>query len=418
MKRVMGKLPDIIFAMELLYQTFFWAFLVALAVGVVANKTSFCTMGAVSDWINIGDTGRMRAWVLATAVAILGIGVLHSLNSIDMSLANSGITGKPPYTSPQFIWLRYVVGGVLFGIGMTLGSGCGNKTFIRIGGGNIKSVFVLLMMGAGAYLMIYTDFGEWMFVSWMRPVSVDFSSYAIESQTIPDVAAGIFGAGDTSFHLLSAIVLGAMLLAWAFRSADLHARFDNVLGGVTIGIAVVAVWYVTTGSLGQALLEEAEFFDQPHYDLGAQSLTFVKPSAHLFHLIREGFSFSFVSLALVIATGVISGSLLYALLARTFRIEWFSSVRDFISHLVGGFLMGIGGVLSLGCTFGQAITGASTLALGSFMTFAFIVLGASVTMKMQYYRMVYEDDDWFAALRAALADLHLLPQRWRVLDRV
>ena len=37
--------------------------------------------------------------------------------------------------------------------------------------------------------------------------------------------------------------------------------------------------------------------------------------------------------------------------------------------------MGVGGVMALGCTVGQAITGVSTLALGSFLTFAAIVAG-------------------------------------------
>ena len=92
---------------------------------------------------------------------------------------------------------------------------------------------------------------------------------------------------------------------------------------------------------------------------------------------------------------------------------------DFITHLVGATLMGFGGVLALGCTIGQAVTGISTLALGSFITFFAIVLGSALTMKVQYYKMVYEDEaNFFSALVASLADLHLLPNGLRKLDKV
>ena len=106
-------------------------------------------------------------------------------------------------------------------------------------------------------------------------------------------------------------------------------------------------------------------------------------------------------------------------MSRSFRFEWFSSFGDFVNHLIGAILMGFGGVLALGCTVGQAITGISTLAVGSFLTFFAIVLGAALTMKVQYYRMVYEEEASFTkALVASLADLRLLPNGMRKLDKV
>jgi uncharacterized membrane protein YedE/YeeE len=117
--------------------------------------------------------------------------------------------------------------------------------------------------------------------------------------------------------------------------------------------------------------------------------------------------------------GVIAGSLLWSLLSRTFRFEWFSSFRDFVNHLVGAILMGFGGTLALGCTIGQGITGISTLAIGSFVAFAAIVLGSALTMKVQYYKMVYEEEATFMkALVASLVDFHLLPGSLRKLDKV
>ena len=108
------------------------AFALAFIFGAVGNKVSFCTMGAVSDLVNIGDWGRMRMWLLSIAVAIIGAQTLQLLGLVDLS--------KSIYTTPNFTWLSFVVGGFLFGVGMTLGSGCGSKTLIRVGAGNLKSL--------------------------------------------------------------------------------------------------------------------------------------------------------------------------------------------------------------------------------------------------------------------------------------
>jgi hypothetical protein len=88
--------------------------------------------------------------------------------------------------------------------------------------------------------------------------------------------------------------------------------------------------------------------------------------------------------------GVIAGSLVWSLLSRSFRIEWFASGKDFVNHVFGAMLMGFGGVLALGCTVGQGITGVSTLALGSFITLFAIIAGSAITMKIQYWLMMRE----------------------------
>jgi len=114
------------------------AFALAFVFGAVANKTNFCTMGAVSDWVNMGDTGRMRMWLTAIAVAVLGSSALQVAGVVDLS--------KSIYPSPNFTWLSYLVGGFCFGVGMTLGSGCGSKTLIRVGGGSLKSLVVFVFL--------------------------------------------------------------------------------------------------------------------------------------------------------------------------------------------------------------------------------------------------------------------------------
>lgn len=398
-----------------------WGFIIAAVMGAVVNKTNFCTMGAVSDVVNIGDTGRMRAWVFAMATAILGVFILDLMGLIDMGLTQSGETAKPPYRTSMFMWPRYILGGVLFGIGMTLGSGCGNKTLVRAGGGNIKSIVVLLCMGIAAYIMIFTSFDYYAFIQWMQPAFINFAEFGANSQDIGSVLAAIVSGNAHTFYQFTAVILAVLLIFWALKSTDFRGSFDNIFGGLVVGLAVVAAWYITAGPMGQTLLEEVEFLDADEipFNVGAQSMTFVQPSAHLVRYIETGFSPNIISFALALGAGVIFGSFLYSLLFRKFKIEWFSSFKDVIAHVIGGILMGIGGVLSLGCTIGQAVTGVSTLALGSFVTFAAIVFGSALTMKIQYYKMVYEDDATFLkALVAGLADMHLLPNSLRKLEAV
>ena len=406
--------------MDLIQQTLLWAFLIALLVGAIANKTNFCTMGAVSDCINTGDTGRMRAWVFAIGTAIAIVALLQIWAQVDLSLVEDGKTGKPPYTTPQFVWLRYILGGLLFGIGMTLGSGCGNKTLVRIGSGNLKSIFVFLIMGTGAYLMIYTDFGFYAFLQWMP--TIDFNNHGIPNQSIDAILLHGLPLGMEKLEngkLIIALIIAVALFIWCFKSADFSKNADNVVGGTVIGIAVALAWYITAGPHGQELLDEIEFLDQIPYDVGAQSLTFVKPSGHFYYWIQEGFSSQYISFALAAALGIIAGSFLYAIFTKGFRVEWFANLKDFVNHFIGGLLMGIGGVLSLGCTFGQAISGASTLALGALLTFIFIVFGAATTMKVSYYKLLYGDEASFTkALLAALADLKLIPNKWRQLEAI
>ena len=82
--------------------------LIGAVFGAVAARTNFCTMGAVSDIVNIGDWNRMRMWLLAIAVAILGSQALQFGGMIDL--------GKSIYTAPRLNWLSIVAGGLTLGV--------------------------------------------------------------------------------------------------------------------------------------------------------------------------------------------------------------------------------------------------------------------------------------------------------------
>ena len=379
--------------LDLYTQSLLWAFGLSLVFGGIANKANFCTMGAVSDWINMGDLNRMRSWMLAVVTAILGVGILEYTGSIDLSLTTSNETSNPPYRTANFIWLRHLLGGLMFGVGMTLASGCGNKTLVRLGEGNMKSLVVLIIMGICAWWMLFTNLSYNGFLQWMLPLSIDFSLQDIPSQDIAAVVFGMAGVEWGPTHgLIIALLAGLPLLFWILRAGDFRQNLELVSAGLVIGALIVIAWYVTAGGAGQTLMEELEFMDEPPFFTGAQSLTFIGPSGHIVQYLKESFAATFLTFGVATIAGVVFGSFLYTLIFRKIRIEWFVSWNDFFMHAAGAVLMGIGGVLAMGCTIGQGISGVSTLALGSILTILSIIAGSAATMKYQYYLMMREDD--------------------------
>jgi uncharacterized protein len=349
-------------------------FALAFVFGAVGNKTRFCTMGAVSDIVGMGDWNRMRMWLLAIAVATLGASALQLAGLIDVS--------KAIYTTPNFTWLSYLVGGFLFGVGMTLGSGCGSRTLIRIGGGNLKSLIVAIVLAVTAYMTLKGILGV------VRVAAIDSVRATLSTpQDLPSLAAAALAIDKRTALAALALVFGGGLLAFVFRSRDFRS-FDNVLGGVVVGLVVVGGWYLT-GHLGYvpedpATLEE-RFVATSSGRM--ESLSFVAPQAYLLELLMLWSDKSrVVTFTIATAVGMVAGSFAWAVASRTFQLESFRDAEDLISHIAGGALMGFGGVLALGCTIGQGVSGLSTLALGSFIAFFAIVAGAIATMKWQYAR--------------------------------
>ena len=405
--------------LELYQNMLMLIFATTFVMGWIVNKTDFCTMGAVSDWVNMGSTARFKSWMLAVVSALFLVTILSYSELIDSSLTQSNDTASPPYNTPTFAWLRYVIGGLIFGIGMTIGSGCGNKTLVRIGTGNLKSVVIFVMMAFGAYLMMFTDFMHTFFLQWTSVLDVDLTEYDINSQDLGALTASLIQTDALNTKIILGFIISIVALLYLFKTEEFRKDKHNILAGLTIGICVAIAWYISSGSMGQELLEEAEMMDEIPYAIGAQSLTFVAPSGHFSALVSSEFDSTYITFALIAGLGVLLGSFFYAVSNQLFRIEWFSSISDFINHVVSGLLMGIGGVLAMGCTIGQGVTGVSTLSLGSIIVLGSIVFGSALTMKIRYYQIVYEDEaNLYTATMASLADLKCIPNKWRYLDRV
>ena len=351
------------------------AFALAFVLGAVAYRVSFCTMGAITDIVNFGDWRRMRMWLLAIAVAIAGTAALQTAGLID--------TAKTIYTNSKVPWVSHLVGGFLFGFGMTLASGCGSKTLIRAGAGNLKSVIVLMFLAAAAYMTLKGAFAPWR-VNGLDTIRWDLGTATSDLPALA-MSTGIGAAARLWLPILVALGLAAFI----FANRDFRTTPELVVGGLVIGAVIVGGWYVS-GHLGY-LPEDPQTLEEKFVatDSGRmESYSFVAPTAYLLELLLLWTDQSrLLTFGIAGVLGMLAGSAAVAVATRTFRWEGFASVEDVGNHVVGAILMGFGGVTALGCTIGQGLTGISTLAVGSILALGAIVAGSVMAVKYQMWRI-------------------------------
>jgi uncharacterized membrane protein YedE/YeeE len=353
-------------------------FVLAFVFGMIANKTNFCTMGAISDVVNMGHWGRVRMWLLAIAVAMAGTGALALAGQID--LAKAGVQ------RPVLPWLSLAVGGLVFGVGMTLAGGCANKNLVRVGGGSMRSLVVLVFMGIASYMTLKGLFGQWR-STLLDPVNIDLGAAGWKDQSLGSLLARLSGLDARTATLAVLVVVVLLLLVIVFKDRRFRANGLQVMGGMALGLLVAAGWYVT-GHLGYG--ENPETLETVFHATNSrtlESLSFVGPVAYGLELLMLWTDKSLhVSFGIASVGGVVLGSLVMALVSGSFRWEGFASLVDLRNQLVGAVLMGFGGVTALGCTIGQGLSGVSTLAIGSFVAVAGIVLGSVAMLKYMLWQ--------------------------------
>ena len=347
---------------------------IGLAFGVAAAHSHFCTMGALADIATMGDWTRMRMWFLAMAVALLGATGVEALHA--------GLLDASMYRSSRLNLLSHAVGGLLFGFGMVIASGCGARTLIRAGAGNLKSLVVAIVLAVVASMTLRGALAP-LRANVLDAVSIDLGG----PQDVGSLVARLAAWDVTQVRTLLAIGVACVLGFVGLRTAQART-VPALVGGVVTGAAVAAGWYLT-GHL--AFVEEhPETLQAAWIGTSAgrpESLTFVGPQAYTLDLLLLWTDRSRgVTFGIATVLGTVVGSLAHALAARRFRLEGFRNAEDTANHLVGAALMGFGGVTALGCTVGQGITGISTLALGSLLTLAFIVLGARLAFRYLEWR--------------------------------
>ena len=359
-----------------LTQTIAWAsFAIAFVLGAVMNRSNFCTMGAVADIVNMGEWTRMRMWVFAIAIAIIGTQALAAIGWLDLT--------QSLYTQPTLSWLSHLLGGLAFGFGMVLASGCGSKTLVRVGAGSLKSLVVFIVLGLFAYMTLRGVFGVW------RTRHIDTVTLnLVAGQDLPRLVAASQSATLATARWVLGLVIGGALLAWCLAKREFRNP-DSLLGGLTVGVAIVATWFVS-GHIG-FVAEHPKTLEAAWLATNSgrpESLSFVAPIAYTLELLMLWSDKSrIVTVGIASTLGMIAGSAAYALASKQFRWEGFRTTEDTANHLVGAALMGVGGVTALGCTIGQGLSGLSTLALGSLISFVAIIAGSVLAMRYQIWRI-------------------------------
>ena len=360
--------------MALEHQVLWTALALGVAFGAIAQRTHFCTMGALADLVTMGDTARLRMWALAAGVAMLGFNAMVGLGWVKAA--------DTVYAVPALRWLSLAVGGLMFGIGMVLASGCGSKTLVRIGGGSLKALVVFGVLGLSAYATLRGV------TAVLRVNTVDQVVWLLPGgQDLPSLAAGLGGTPGQRALVLGGLI-GGWLVAWALaRRAGRSA--EVLLGGVGIGALVVALWWLS-GVMGH-VDEHPQTLQEAFLATNSQrmeSVSFVAPLAYLIDgLIFYSDAGRRITQGMVLVVGVVLGSGLVALASGSFRWEGFRGVDDTASHLVGAVLMGVGGITAMGCTIGQGLSGVSTLSLGSFIAVAAIAVGGWAALRWQVWRL-------------------------------
>lgn len=335
--------------------------LIGIVFGFIVYRTNFCTMGSISDILSFGDYSRFRAWLLAGAVAIVGVAGLQALGV--MNAADS------MYLTPSFAWLANIVGGLMFGFGMVFSGGCISRNLVRAGGGDLRSIVVLLITGIFGYMTIGGLLGP-LRQMLFTPGTTDLTGFGLETQGIGDLLGALTGLGAaTGTTVMTVLIVGAILI-YCFSNLHFRTSPRNLFAGFGIGLCVIAGWMLTG-------LAQDEFSE----DVALISLTYVRPAGDTLEYLMRYTALGAPGFGVVTTFGALLGGFLGALSMRRLHLTTFADQSDSIRNMFGAALMGVGGVLALGCTVGQAMTGFSTLATGSILTFIFIVVGGVIGVK-------------------------------------
>ena len=313
------------------------AFAVGIGFGALARWSGFCLRGAVEDALTKPDAPRARGFLLAIVVGLVAVQALVFAGKLDLS--------KAVVLPNQLFWGGALLGGLMFGVGMVLTGGCGTRMLVLAGGGNLRSVVVFVVFGFVAYATIRGILAP------TRAALMAASSVNLAKQTLP-LAVG-------------AVVLVAALVFIFWRRVPPR----HLVGGALIGL-LVPLGYLVTTVLGGDEFEPATVESINVTRGGGDSLIYL--------LTWTG---SKINFGIAFVGGILVGATSMALVQRDFKLVGFEQPADMLRYAAGGALMGAGGVLALGCTVGNGLTGIASLAPTSFIALPAMVLAAAATMK-------------------------------------
>jgi len=345
--------------------------LIGAVFGATVQRTGFCIMGALSDVLNLADRRRLRAWLVAIAVALVATQGLDSAGVVQ--------TSQSMYLAPTFNWLGAMVGGLMFGYGMVFAGGCASRNLARAGSGDLRSLLTVVVVGIFSYIAIGGILGP--VRAWLeQTTAIDLSAFSLKTQSISELLAQAVPHLEPHGGLYLAGVVATGLVAYCFADPEFRRSTVHMASGLIVGLCVAAGWIVT----GLAFDEMAV---RP---LSPVSLTFVRPSGDTLEWLQRYTALGWPGFGVSTVIGTLCGAFLASAANGRLRLTSFSDRSDTLRHLAGGALMGTGGVFALGCTIGQGVSGLSTLAAGSIVACLAIAVGGVLGLKDLERRLLAE----------------------------
>ena len=322
--------------------------LIGITYGVVAQQKQFCFSGGIKDIILFKHTRRTASLIVAITVSLLGTQTISFLYDLDL-------TQTRYYLDINYLFI--IIGGIMFGYGMMISDGCSSRHLIKFSQGDMQSFYILITLGIFAYLTyslfsIYNDFLLEQLVIQSFSVLKDFE--------------------------IPMIILLPILLYILYKSLQKCINIFQVLDGVLIGLIITSTWYFT-----------AVLFQDMFIDIQPQSLSFVYPLGKIVQYIQNGFHSTYLIFPVLVVFGVIIGAFISSKMNKQYSKKQMcdnsqQNPPSLFKKLVGAALMGIGGILAVGCTVGQGLSGLSTLSLASLIAIVSIYLSAYFTAKSMH----------------------------------
>ena len=319
------------------------ALILGTVFGMVAQKQQFCFSGSIKDYILTKSTKRASSVVMAMIVAIISTAIMSSIFDIDLSQSN--------YYKEDINYFVIIIGAALFGIGMMLADGCGNRQLIKFAQGDSNSLITIIFIGIFAYATT-----KGILYGLLEPI-INNEFLINLSSFIPNITMNIY-------------VVLAILAALLFYLIKKIKRLPTLWDGVVIGILVSIAWYIS-GVMGEQSMERV---------IPLAGITFVYPTAKslelfMFYQVNE------LSFAISLVFGVLFGTFIMSFINKkySFGCTAAQNINRTKYNMIGGALMGTGGVLSIGCTVGQGLTGLSTLAFASALAIVTIMISGTIT---------------------------------------
>ena len=322
-----------------------------ILLGLAARIGRFCTLGAIEDLYYGENPLRLRMWGIAIGVSVIGTFGLSGLDLLDLQ--------QTLYLSRSWNPLANIFGGLVFGYGMALAGNCGYGALARVGGGDLRSLLIVMIMGISAYVTLGGP------LSGLRIWVFGGSDQAVNLPSFAPLIAKLSGVSLETAGLAT----GCIILALTLTSRSLRASFSHIFWGAIAGIAIVTGWAGTQWVASHG-------FDAT----SVVSHTFSAPIGEtvLYAMTSSGNSISFGTGSVL---GVLIGAAIGSLIKGHFRWEACDDPRELRRQMLGAVLMGIGAVVAVGCSVGQGLSAFSVLAYSAPLTMTCILIGAALGLR-------------------------------------